>query len=97
MPYIIASHIQRLLKCLQAGDLYRHTVQLLQALQIVNGSDAVSDGMRFAQAKANLQHIYEPFERTFSLTTLNTLLNTLLSTFLSAFLSALLHNVLGKR
>ncbi len=40
----IASRIQRLLKCLKTGDLDRRTMQLLQALQIVNGgNDVVKD------------------------------------------------------
>ena len=42
---VIASSIQRLLKCLQAGYLYRRAMQLLEALQIVNGSDAIGEGV----------------------------------------------------
>ena len=33
-------------KCLEAGHLYRRTVQLLEALQIVNGGDASSEAYR---------------------------------------------------
>ena len=40
----IASYVQRLLKCRKAGDLYRRTVQLLEAVQIFDGSDAIGDG-----------------------------------------------------
>ena len=63
-------------------DLDRRAEQLLQALQIVNGDNAVREGMRRAQTKANLQYIYEIFNGALSA--------PLFNTFLSAFFKGIM-------
>ena len=60
-------------------------MQLLESLQIVNGTNATSELTRNARIKANLQHIEDVFNSAFS------------APFFSALLNAQFLEVLGKR
>ena len=60
-------------------------MQLLEALQIVDGGNAVRYGVRLAQTKANLQYLEDICERAFSLPSCNALFNALLEPRFSDF------------